>query len=431
MQSNIEKKCKSKGVKLTDQRKIIAKVMSESNDHPNVDELYNRVSKIDEKISIATVYRTVKLFEESGILAKHDFKGGKARYEELNEGHHDHLIDVKTGEIIEFVDNEIEELQKKTNILSIHTPQNKLSIGMINKDFIEKMKSMTGYGSGESVNKGFKIIVELSSVNRKQAEVALSLPSELDSLESDIRKAIFSSVSRGRVSGRVSIQRPNGSVNRSIIINNDQAEIYKKELSNFAKGMNIECNLSLESLLRLPGVMETAEKTINPVIMLPGLKKALNKALKQLQNMRAKEGHYLCKDLTKRLSKLKKITNKVSKHAPKVLNIHKKRLIERLSKAEIGFQDVNDERFLREIVYFSDRSDITEELVRLESHFNQIHGCLTSDAPVGRKLDFLAQEMFREVNTIGSKANDSVISKEVVSLKTELEKIREQVQNVE
>ena len=113
MQSNIEKKCKSKGVKLTDQRRIIAKVMSESNDHPNVDELYNRVSKIDEKISIATVYRTVKLFEESGILAKHDFKGGKARYEEVSEGHHDHLIDVNTGEIIEFVDEEIESLQKK------------------------------------------------------------------------------------------------------------------------------------------------------------------------------------------------------------------------------------------------------------------------------------------------------------------------------
>ena len=113
MQSNIEKKCKSKGVKLTDQRRIIAKVMSESNDHPNVDELYNRVSKIDEKISIATVYRTVKLFEESGILAKHDFKGGKARYEEVSESHHDHLIDVNTGEIIEFVDQEIEALQKK------------------------------------------------------------------------------------------------------------------------------------------------------------------------------------------------------------------------------------------------------------------------------------------------------------------------------
>ena len=113
MTSTIETKCVKKGVKLTDQRKIIAKVMSESNDHPNVDELYKRVSKVDTKISIATVYRTVKLFEEIGILAKHDFKGGKARYEELNEGHHDHLIDVKSGEIIEFVDNEIEELQKK------------------------------------------------------------------------------------------------------------------------------------------------------------------------------------------------------------------------------------------------------------------------------------------------------------------------------
>ena len=113
MSETIEAKCLSKGVKLTDQRKIIAKVMSESSDHPNVDELYNRVSKIDPKISIATVYRTVKLFEEAGILTKHDFKGGKARYESMIESHHDHLIDVKTGEIIEFVDEEIEKLQKK------------------------------------------------------------------------------------------------------------------------------------------------------------------------------------------------------------------------------------------------------------------------------------------------------------------------------
>ena len=113
MKVSIEQKCIVKGVKLTEQRKIIAKTMSESHDHPNVDELYNRVSKIDSKISIATVYRTVKLFEESGILTKHEFKGRKARYEELNEGHHDHLIDIKSGEIIEFVDDEIEKLQKK------------------------------------------------------------------------------------------------------------------------------------------------------------------------------------------------------------------------------------------------------------------------------------------------------------------------------
>ena len=119
MSSSIEEKCIAKGVKLTEQRKIIAKVISESkelygeSDHPDVDELYNRVSKLDPKISIATVYRTVKLLEESGILTKHDFKGGKARYEPINESHHDHLIDIKTGEIIEFVDEEIEKLQKK------------------------------------------------------------------------------------------------------------------------------------------------------------------------------------------------------------------------------------------------------------------------------------------------------------------------------
>ena len=113
MKHSIEQKCIEKGVKLTDQRKIIAEIMSGSHDHPDVDELYKRVSKIDSTISIATIYRTVKLFEESGILTKHEFKGGKARYEELNEGHHDHLIDIKSGEIIEFVDDEIERLQKK------------------------------------------------------------------------------------------------------------------------------------------------------------------------------------------------------------------------------------------------------------------------------------------------------------------------------
>ena len=113
MSETIEQKCIAKGVRLTDQRKIIAKAMSDSNDHPDVDKLYKRVLQIDSKISIATVYRTVKLFEEVGILTKHEFKGGKARYEELSESHHDHLIDIKTGEIIEFVDEEIENIQKK------------------------------------------------------------------------------------------------------------------------------------------------------------------------------------------------------------------------------------------------------------------------------------------------------------------------------
>ena len=111
--SKIEDKCKQKGVRLTDQRRLIAKVMSQSSDHPDVDELHKRISKIDEKVSIATVYRTVKLLEESGIIEKHDFKGGKARYEQSPDIHHDHLIDVNTGEIVEFVDEEIEKLQNK------------------------------------------------------------------------------------------------------------------------------------------------------------------------------------------------------------------------------------------------------------------------------------------------------------------------------
>ena len=113
MSSNIEDECIKKGVRLTDQRKLIAKVMSDSEDHPDVDELHKRVNKIDPKISIATVYRTVKLFEEAGIVAKHDFKGTKARYEEATSEHHDHLIDINTGEITEFVDEDIEKLQEK------------------------------------------------------------------------------------------------------------------------------------------------------------------------------------------------------------------------------------------------------------------------------------------------------------------------------
>ena len=111
--NNIEEKCKAKDVRLTEQRKVIARVMSNSNDHPDVDELHKRINKVDKKISIATVYRTVKLFEESGIVEKHDFKGGKARYEEAPEEHHDHLIDINSGEIIEFVDKDIEILQNK------------------------------------------------------------------------------------------------------------------------------------------------------------------------------------------------------------------------------------------------------------------------------------------------------------------------------
>ena len=293
------------------------------------------------------------------------------------------------------------------------------------------MKSMTGYGRGDSSAKGVQLAVEISSVNRRQAEVALSLPNELDSLEADLRKIVLASVARGRISGRVTLLRPSGKASRSILINEAQAEAYKKGLAKLADGMGLRDDLSLETILRLPGVMEAGEDELDPVAMMPTLKRALGQALGQLQDMRSKEGANLGRDLAKRLASLRRITKRVAKRAPKVVEYHRTRLLERLAKADIDVADADDDRFLREVVYFTDRSDISEELTRLESHFDQVDVCLISNEPVGRKLDFLAQEMFREVNTIGSKANDSEISQEVVTLKTELEKIREQVQNVE
>ena len=151
MNDTIEEKCISKGIKLTDQRKVIARVMSESketygeSDHPDVDELYNRVSKIDPKISIATVYRTVKIFEEAGILTKHDFKGGKARYEEIRESHHDHLIDVKTGHIIEFSDTEINKLQKDTKFIDKILSDGAEKANTIASKKVDEMKKIIGF----------------------------------------------------------------------------------------------------------------------------------------------------------------------------------------------------------------------------------------------------------------------------------------------
>ncbi|SVD12952.1 uncharacterized protein METZ01_LOCUS365806, partial [marine metagenome] len=188
---------------------------------------------------------------------------------------------------------------------------------------------------------------------------------------------------------------------------------------------------SLDSLLRLPGVLETSEPTVDARAFRPPVKRALAQALEGLLAMREKEGGNLARDLAKRLRKLRRIVKRVARRAPDVLKHHRERLIERLKNAKVDVPDMDDDRLLREVVYYTDRTDITEELTRLRSHFVQLEECLSDNVPVGRKLDFLAQEMFREINTIGSKANDANISSEVVTLKTELEKIREQVQNIE
>ena len=293
------------------------------------------------------------------------------------------------------------------------------------------MKSMTGYGRGECTAKGASITVELNSVNRKQAEVSLSVPSELESIEPDLRDLILASVSRGRVSGRVILQYTGASRASSVAVNERQAKAYRRELSKLAKSLEIPDNLSLDSLLRLPGVLENAQPTLDAKAFRAPIKSALGQALEGLLSMREKEGGNLGRDLAKRLANLRRIVKRVAKLAPDVLKHHRERLIERLKKANVDVPDMDDDRLLREIVYYTDRTDITEELTRLGSHFVQLEECLSDVVPVGRKLDFLAQEMFREINTIGSKANDANISSEVVTLKTELEKIREQVQNIE
>ena len=293
------------------------------------------------------------------------------------------------------------------------------------------MKSMTGYGRGECAAKGVHITVELNTVNRKQAEVSLGIPPALESIEPELRDMILASISRGRVNGRVALQHSGASRTVSNAVNEEQAMAYRRELVRLAKSLKMPDNLSLETLLHLPGVLEPSEPTLDGKAFRAPAKRALGQALEALQAMREKEGTNLGRDLAKRLAGLRRVARRVARRAPAVLKQHRERLIERLNNANVETPGADDERLLREMVYYTDRMDITEELTRLDSHFAQLEQCLRVTQPVGRKLDFLAQEMFREINTIGSKANDGVISGEVVTLKTELEKIREQVQNVE
>jgi uncharacterized protein (TIGR00255 family) len=161
------------------------------------------------------------------------------------------------------------------------------------------------------------------------------------------------------------------------------------------------------------------------------VEKALKKALRGMVTMREREGAHLRDDLSMRIAAMRKSVSEIQQHAPGVSARYREQLIERIKSAGLEAPGTDDERLLKEIVYFADRSDITEELTRLQSHFQQFDDCRKSKEPVGRMLDFLAQEMNREVNTIGSKANDSLISREVVKVKAELEKFREQAQNVE
>jgi len=292
------------------------------------------------------------------------------------------------------------------------------------------MKSMTGYGRGDCSQDGFKIIVELSSVNRKQSEIFINLPREMEMLEAQMRDLINRHIARGRLTARVTLHA-GGNSSARMHLNVPLAKAYTRELNKLAKQLKLSGSVTLDHLVRAPGVFQTDEQIAEEENFWPAVEKALNKALAALLKMRGREGAHLKQDLTERIGIMRQAATQVQTHAPKVAGRYRDQLIQRIKEANLQAPAADDERLLKEVVYFADRSDITEELTRLQSHFQQFDDCMKTGEPIGRTLDFLAQEMNREINTIGSKANDSLISREVVILKAELEKFREQAQNVE
>lgn len=290
---------------------------------------------------------------------------------------------------------------------------------------------MTGYGRGESAQNGFKITVELSSVNRKQSEIVVYLPRELEVLEPRVRDEVNRRIARGRMTVKVSLHAGETNSGNLVKINIPLARAYAREINKLARDLRLSEVVTLDLLIRAPGVLETQEQVSDPDLFWPAIDRALAEALTALVKMRQREGAHLSKDLQRRMLSMRRAVARIQRAAPGMVKRYQEQLRERIKNAGLEHPALDDERLLKEVTYFADRSDISEELTRLQSHFQQFDVCLKSTEPVGRTLDFLAQEMNREINTIGSKAADSAISREVVALKAELEKCREQVQNVE
>lgn len=293
------------------------------------------------------------------------------------------------------------------------------------------MKSMTGYGRGECARDGFNITVELSSVNRKQAEVAVNLPRELELLETRIRETILAAVSRGRIVARISVQTATGQSSVRLRLNRALARMYAQELHKLAKELQLAGGVTLEQIMRAPGVLQTDAEVVEPGELWPSVQRALQLALKALLQMRQREGAHLGQELAARINLMRRSVARITARAPQSAERYRRQLIKRIRAAGLPLLKADDERLLKEVVFFADRSDIAEELTRLQSHFEQFAACTTATEPVGRTLDFLAQEMNREINTLGAKANDALISREVVRLKAELERFREQAMNIE
>jgi uncharacterized protein (TIGR00255 family) len=291
------------------------------------------------------------------------------------------------------------------------------------------MRSMTGYGRGQSAQNGSKFSVELNSVNRKQSDVVITLPRELTELEPRVRDLINAAVSRGRLNVVIA-HHQSASSTQNLALDANLARTYYRAMLDLQKELKAAGEINIETVLRAPGVLRLPEEQLSIDDAWPLVEASLKEALADLVKMREREGKHLAKDLIHRLKAVRGCVRSIKQLQPGVLKRHRQSLHERIQRAGIELS-FDDERLVKEVIFFADKSDISEELTRLESHFAQFAHHLRKHEPVGRTLEFMCQEIGREFNTLGAKANDVEISQLVVTCKAEMEKIREQIQNIE
>ena len=288
---------------------------------------------------------------------------------------------------------------------------------------------MTGYGRGEIDHNGTKFSVELNSVNRKQSDIVLNLPRDLAELEPRIRQTINENISRGRTNVIVTLHEGSNGA-RKLALDTELARSYHEAMRALQEELDAPGEITIGTILQAPGVMRMPEQSINAEEAWPAIDRALRAALGDLIKMREREGKHLAKDLIRRLKAMRKQMKEIRALHPDVVKKYRAALLDRMEKARLPIA-TDDERLVKEISFFADRADVSEELTRLESHLAQFAHHLRKNEPVGRTLEFITQEIFRELNTLGAKANDAAISQRVVACKAELEKIREQIQNLE
>ncbi len=290
------------------------------------------------------------------------------------------------------------------------------------------MQSMTGYGRGQAAHGETKVVVEMQSVNKRQSEILLSLPPAFSFIETELRAKIDRVLYRGRITVNVSITGPSADVQP--IVNQALAQTYLEEFKRMQQLLQLPGEISLETILRSPGVISSVQAVIPDPLLGSIVEEALHQALQQMLDMRAREGSNLQKDLLTRIGQIRSAANMIRELQPRVADRYREALINRVKK--IGFEiALDDERLAREVVFFAERSDFSEELTRLDSHLDQFIETADKKEAIGRALEFISQEIGRELNTLSAKANDAEISQKIVLCKSELEKVREQLQNVE